>query len=253
MATFNGTPVAFLGGVVGGIVPALSASSIGPASTTYAVRTATSPKFAWSVHHGNSLTRDSTTSNELITSYPAVLNGLLKASQASHPGQAYIVVRRGTGSITTPELQALFLSEVHQHYNPALPCIVHINEVGNHITQGATQQGAIDAMIAYCNNAKSLGWLVCFHVPPPRASITDPGYEGSFSAWRGTQLASWQGACDYFRTHPEHYDFIVDWPVVPELADPKNTTYYTADGVHFNDAGAAVKASSTHAEMLTWF
>lgn len=233
MSTFTGTPVQFLASVIGGGVNAASASSVGGSSTTFTAISASTPRQAITVFHGNSLTLD----------YSDGVTALLAQNQASHPSLVWTGQNKGTGGISTPALASEFLSVVHRFYNPNRVCLLQYQELGNHIQNlGASFATARDAAISYCATARALGWKLAFHIPTPRAQKSDPGYSGSFSAWDPGRKATFEQCCDYFRSHPEHYDYLLDLSGVPTLADPFDLTYYDADGCHFTSSGIDAKA-----------
>jgi hypothetical protein len=243
MSTFNGTPSQFFFAMLNGGIDAERATSIGIGQTAYDKYTASSARFSITVCHGNSLTLD----------YADILNASLRANQASHPQQVWTAWNKGTGVISTPALAAEFMTVVQRHYTPQRTCLLQFQELGNHIQNlGASFTTARDAAISYCATARSLGWKLAFHIPTPRAQDTDPGYSGSASAWDPGKKAIFDQTCDYFRSHPEHYDFLLDLAAVPELSDPFNLTYYDPDGCHFTATGINIKAAAVAAANAAW-
>jgi len=239
VSTFTGTPVQFLASVIGGGVSAASASSVGGSSTTFTAISASTPRQAITVFHGNSLTLD----------YSDTLTTLLAQNQASHPALVWTGQNKGTGGISTPALASEFSSVVHRFYNPNRLCLLQYQELGNHIQNlGASFATARDAAISYLATARALGWKLAFHVPTPRAQKSDGGtYTDSFSAWDPGRKATFDQCCDYFRNNPQHYDYLLDLSTATNLTDPFNTTYYDTDGCHFTAAGITAKAAAVAA------
>lgn len=241
-AVFPGTPAQFIASILRGECPAASAT-VGASSTTYEPATATTPKLCTMVGHGNSLTLD----------YFGQMTARLAATQALHPAQVWNAINRGVGGAWTTDLSAEFLTAVQPYFSPHRLCLLVFCELTNHIGAGASFVTARDAAISYCATARGLGWKLAFLIPTPRAERTDPGYSGSASAWRPGQLAVYQQACDYFRAHTEHYDYVKDLSVVPELDDPHDPTYVLADGCHNTQAGIDAKAAAAATAAVGWF
>lgn len=238
--TFNGTPAQFIAAVLSGTCPALSAVSVGATSTTYEGFTADSPRLSVLVGVGNSLTLD----------YWDLMGPLLATSQAQHPKHVWSSVNQAVGSTQTPTFTTLFTALSARLYNPLRTCVLQFCELTNHIGAGNTFATVRDAAITYCNTVRAAGWKLAFHIPTPRAERATPGYEASASAWQVGQLAIYDQVCNYFRGRPlgELWDFPpLDLPMVPELADPYNTTFYLADGCHNPTAGINAKAAAVAA------
>jgi hypothetical protein len=221
---------------------ALSASSVTAGATTYTAYSALSPRFCTTVGHGNSLTLD----------YFDEMSTRLAANQASHTKQIWYAVNKATGGLWTTQLAAEFTAVVQRFYNPRRLCLLQFCELSNHTGAGSTWDVIRDATIAYCANARGLGWKLAFHIPTPRAQRSDPGYSGSASAWRVGELTTFNTVCDFFRAHTEHYDFALDLAAVSELSNPLNLTYYQADGCHLTAAGIAAKAAAVAAATAAW-
>lgn len=200
------------------------------------------PRVCVCVGVGNSLTLD----------YFSSLGPLLSATQQSHPRQVWTVYNKAVGSTQTPTFTSTFATAVQPLFKNTQLCLLHFCEVSNHIAAGASFVTARDAAIAYCVQARTAGWKLAFHIPTPRVEVTDPGYEGSVSAWSPGEKAIYEETCAYFRTHAEHYDFLVDLPTVPQLAAPQDTTYYQSDGVHCTAAGITAKAAAVAAATVSW-
>lgn len=244
MSIFTGTPGGFIDRVVAGIVRASEVTSVGASSTTYTLHSAATPKVVRVVCDGNSLTLDY--ANELRT--------LLIASQASHPASICHVINSGTGSTTTNDMIAAFAAEVAGYYNPNMTCWLLFCELTNQIAQAGVN-GTLAAVIAsaesYMATARAAGWKIAYLNPTPRATITDPGYEASFSAWsNATEKGIYDSACAYFLAHPEQYDLLINLATVPELANPLDTTYYDPDGVHNTATGITAKATFVHTRLV---
>jgi lysophospholipase L1-like esterase len=180
------------------------------------------------VAHGNSITRGAGASNDTLTSYPPVLQGLIDAAA---PG-SWSVVRKGFDGFDTEQLTANFMAQVHPFKGTGgARNVVVIHEGMNDIRHGATTQGAIDEMLNYCAQARSLGWEVWICTGTPQQFTTD--VMASQAAYNAYVRAHWQ-------------DFggkLVDLAADARLATPTNLTYYSGDGLHPNDAGYAVIAS----------
>ena len=242
MSSFIGSPGQFLSSIVGGGVSAASAASVSASGTTFTPISASTPRQAITVFHGNSLTLD----------YSDTLTTLLAGNQASHPLLVWYGVNKGTGGISTPALASEFLAVVHRFYNQKRVCLLQFQELGNHIQNlGGSFATVRDATISYLANARSLGWKVAFHAPTPRAQKSDNAYSGSFSAWDPGRKATFDACRDYFLTHTEHADFTLDL-AVQELSNPFDLTYYDPDGCHFTAAGILAKAAIVAAANASW-
>lgn len=240
-AGFPGTPAQLIACILNGGCPAASAS-VGATYSTFELIDVNTPKLCTMVGHGNSLTLD----------YFGQMTTLLAANQAQHPRQVWNAINCGHGGAWTTDLTAEFAAVVQPYYSPYRLCLLQFCELTNHIGAGASFTVARDAAIDYCAMARGLGWKLAFHIPTPRAERTDPGYSASASAWRPGQLAIYQQACDYFRAHPEHYDYSTDLSVVPELDDPRDTLYYGPDGCHGTQTGIDAKALTVATVTAGW-
>lgn len=219
--------------LMSGSAPAASAT-VGALSTEFVPTTASTPRLAIAVGHGNSLTLD----------YFDRITGLLTASQAQHPAQVWSATNQGVGGAWTTDLITAFPALHARFFNPLLTCTLVFCELTNHLGAGASFAVARDAAISYCATARAAGWRLRFCIPTPRAERATPGYEASASAWQVGQKTRYEQCCDYFRSHPEHYDDMKDLSVVPALSNPYDTTYYLADGCHKTEAGIAAKAAA---------
>lgn len=185
--------------------------------------------------HGNSITRGFGSSDVTTKSYPPLLQGLLDAAQ---PGQ-WVVTRKGFDGFTTPQLTANFAAEVHALYAASVGRnVVLINEGGNQIKNGATVQEAIDSMLAYCSQARDLGWEVWISTATPRVNTTQV-------------MANIAAFNDYLRAHVLDFGSkLVDFAADPSLDDAHDLTFYNPDGIHPTDAGYAAIANVAFANAL---
>jgi lysophospholipase L1-like esterase len=244
VATYAGTPGGFIDRVMAGSIDAYAATTITANLTTFEPATALTPRVVRVVCDGNSLTLDY--ANELRT--------MLIASQASHQTTICHVINSGTGSATTNDMIAAFAAEVSPFYNPDMDCWLLFCELTNQIAQAGVNgtAAAVKASAeSYMATARAAGWIVVYVNPTGRASVTDPGYDASLSAWSNAgEKAIYDEVCAYFLAHPELYDMVIDLAAVPELANPLNTTYYQTDGVHNTAAGITAKAQAVHDAMI---
>ncbi len=238
MTLVLGTPAQFIAGVLSGVTPAASAV-VGATQTDFQPVNQTTPQIATMLGVGNSLTLD----------YFGQMTGRLGATQALlHPGRVWDATNLGVGGAWTTDLAATFAATSARYYSPFRRCVLHFCELTNHIGAGATFVTARDAATAYCATARAAGWFLVFHIPTPRAERTDPGYAASASAWRTGQKDVYDQCVAYFRTHPEHYNAVVDLAAV--LPDPHDTAMYLADGCHCTQAGQDAKASAVAAASV---
>jgi hypothetical protein len=236
MSTFTGTPQQFMGAVIGGVVKPESAT-LGASSTVYTDRSASDAGLAVMVCDGNSLPFGSGVpgGSEFTLNYVITTNGLLQASQATHPAYVWRLVNHGTGSIQTPELTSRFSVTVHPHYNVAHKRnVVHIQEYINHVRRGANHATALAAYLAYIAQAQSMGWQVLLSTIPPTgpADVFFPG-TGLDTSNMNTYLR-------------ENVDSLSPFPLADVVAagldDPTDTGLWNADQVHPNTAGYALFA-----------
>ncbi len=229
MATFNGTARQFVGSIIGGVLTS-STSAIGVNSTTYTPRTASDPTFVNWVFDGNSIVSGGNVASPSVNSYPAQTISMAVTSQATHPTEIWRGFNVGVSGALTTDRTAAFTADVHPRLVPGLKCVVSLLEYGNHRGQpSVSEQQAIDAVIAYGVKARGLGWLFALHTCPPRSPTP----------------TAFDTANQYFRNHPEHYDYLVDHALDANLTDPTNTTYY-ADGTHPTIAGYTALAQLAH-------
>lgn len=198
------------------------------------------PRMAISLGVGNSLTLD----------YYSSMGEPLNANLGARPARVWWAINNGVGGAQTPALTSSFAATAQPYFKGGVECVLEFCELTNHIGAGASFAVARDAAIAYCAQARAAGWKLAFHIPTPRAERATPGYEASFSAWQVGQLAVYDQACAYFLANPQHYDYLFNLAVVPELDDPYDTTYYQSDGCHFTAAGIAAKTAAVAAAIL---
>lgn len=170
-------------------------------------------------------------SDATATSYPPVLQGLLNASQSSHPWSFWTVTRKGFSGFETPELTANFVAEVHALKSASAKAnVVLFSEVTNDIDGGASAADAIAHVLEYVAQARSLGWLVATLTCTPRDNTTFQAKIDTVNAYLRANVSAVS-------------DFpLIDVAANPLLVDPYNVTYYT-DGLHLTDAGYAVIAA----------
>lgn len=151
-----------------------------------------------------------------------MLQGLLTAAA---PG-AWAVAKKGFDGFTTPQLTSNFATEVHALLGSSGPRnVVVIHEGANQIKNGATTQEAIDSMLAYCDQARGLGWEVWICTATPRVNTAE--VEARIAAFN-----------DYVRAHWADFGSkLVDLAADPSLDDAHDLTYYNVDGIHPTDAG----------------
>jgi lysophospholipase L1-like esterase len=98
---------------------------------------------------------------------------------------------------------------------------------------------AIDAAVAQ-------GWKVVVVTPGPRTDC-DPGYQPTYNS-RRTEVCN-----DLVANGPSHGALVVDTRGIANFGGPtdsNNTTYYSADKIHPNNAGHALLAPSVTAAVL---
>lgn len=185
--------------------------------------------------HGNSITRGFGSSDVAIKSYPPLLQGLLEEAQ---PGQ-WVVTRRGFDGFTTPQLTSHFATEVHALFATGVgrnACV--INEGGNQIKNGATVQQAIDSMLAYCDQARGLGWEVWITTATPRVNTVEV-------------MANIAAFNDYVRAHSADFGArLIDLAADPSLDDARDLTFYNSDGIHPTDAGYVAIANAVFTSAI---
>lgn len=125
-------------------------------------------------------------------------------------------------------------AEVDAAYDATRRCICVVWHGTNDIALGETGADTHVELAAYCAARRAAGWRVVVGTLPAvdYAGIT-PAIQAEYAAYRALIQAN----------HATYSDGWVDIQADARMADASNTTYRSADRVHFTDAGFAVVAS----------
>ena len=156
------------------------------------------------------------------------------------PGVASHVV--GAGGRPVKDCLSLFDTDVRPLYDPrAGHNVIFFHAGDNDITQGSNARQAYDALTAYVARAHRQGWSVVVSTELQRFDLPE-AMRAELTAFNALVLANAAGA-----------DGVADFggdATMGGIANRRNPTYYTMDGVHPADAGYAILAGLAAAAIL---
>ncbi len=119
--------------------------------------------------------------------------------------------------------------------------VIFLHAGDNDITQGSNARQAYDALTAYVARAHRQGWSIVVSTELQRFDLSE-AMRAELSAFNALVLANAAGA-----------DGVADFggdATMGGVANRRNPTYYTLDGVHPSDAGYAILAGLTARAVL---
>ena len=156
------------------------------------------------------------------------------------PGVASRVV--GAGGRPVKDCLARYDALVRPLYDArAAHNVIFFHAGDNDITQGSTARQAYDALTAYVARAHRQSWTVAVSTELQRFDLPE-AMQAELSAFNALVLANAAGA-----------DGVADFggdATMGGVANRRNPTYYTLDGVHPADAGYAILAGLAAKALL---
>ena len=156
------------------------------------------------------------------------------------PGVATRVV--GAGGRPVKDCLARFDGDVRPLYDAgAAHNVIFFHAGDNDITQGSNARQAYDALTAYVARARGQGWSVVVSTELQRFDLPE-AMRAELTAFNALVLANAAGA-----------DGVADFggdATMGGVANRRDPTYYTMDGVHPADAGYAILAGLAATAIL---
>lgn len=176
--------------------------------------------------------------NSQTRSYPAVVGQLLKSGNCHNFGDS---------GKTTPQLNTLATGNVDIVFDPtATKNILILNEGINDLKAGVNELTAYNNIKTYCQNRKIANPSLII-VVVGLTNRTDVGNPAQYEIDRvavNNRIAAARSAGETWVDVFSRVD-------LNSSLNPVNTTFYGADGVHPNNAGAIIWANTVFASLLT--